>query len=113
MAECTTRVESGYKDTGDGTNVIIDPNATGVDKYSIDTDDYESCQHLCSSINVKYFLWHEQTTRCWCKTALNPYNKGTCQFCYTGESYCESEESDAKWRDEGREHVVGFEWLTR
>ena len=112
FAECTTIVESGFNYRG-SPQAIIDPNATGPDRMSKVTDDIESCQDLCSSINVKYFHWFEKNSRCWCKTALNPDNKVPCQFCHTGESYCASDETDAKWRDEGREHVVGFEWLTR
>ena len=111
FAACTTRVESGYNYQGSA--VIIDPNATGTDRFSKVTDDIESCQDLCKSINVKYFFWSERSTRCWCKKALNPERKVSCQGCHTGESYCASDETDAKWRDESREHVVGFEWLAR
>ena len=111
VAECTPRVENGHNYRGG--QIIIDPNATGEDKYYKMTDDFESCQDLCSSINVKYFHWFEKNSRCWCRTALNPDNKVPCQFCHTGESYCVSDETDAKWRDESREHVVGFEWLAR
>ena len=109
FSECTTRLETGTKYLG---NVLIDPNSTGRDKFT-KASDANICKSFCGTLNAKFFYWNGSTQRCWCQTALDPNNKMNCSaYCVTG-STCENEETDAKWRDQGSEHMVGFEWLTR
>ena len=92
--------------------MILRPNVTGSERIYKETEDVESCQHLCASLNAKHFSWD---SRCFCKTALDKTKRKDCSksTCVFGEAYCENDEREVQWRNEEREHVVGFEWLAR
>ena len=103
FAECTPKLESNTTYTYDENSVVA--------SRPREIEDIESCKYFCASQNVKFFVWHPFT--CWCKIALDPAVRRNCSTCVSGEAYCENDETDARWRDREREHVVGFEWLTR